>query len=82
VIPDLIASVGGVIANYLEWVQDASNFFWLEEDVLLAIDTRVLVAVNAVLDFARSRRTTLRGAAYALALEKMHNATSLRGVYP
>jgi len=82
VIPDLIASVGGVIANYLEWVQDASNFFWLEEDVLSAIDTRVLVAVNAVLDFARSRRTTLRGAAYALALEKMHNATSLRGVYP
>ncbi|WP_407570670.1 Glu/Leu/Phe/Val family dehydrogenase [Deinococcus altitudinis] len=82
VIPDLIASVGGVIANYLEWVQDASNFFWQEEEILAAIDARVLVAVNSVLEFARTRTTDLRTAAYALALEKMHNASQLRGVYP
>ena len=82
VIPDLIASVGGVIANYLEWVQDASNFFWLPEEIEAAIDTRVLVAVNAVLDFAHGRGTDLRTAAYAIALEKLHNASSLRGVYP
>ena len=82
VIPDLIASIGGVIANYLEWVQDASNFFWLEEEILRAIDTRVLASVNAVLDVARAQRIDLRTAAYALALEKLHNASALRGVYP
>ena len=82
VIPDLIASIGGVIANYLEWVQDASNFFWLEEEILRAIDTRVLASVNAVLDMARAQRIDLRTAAYALALEKLHTASALRGVYP
>ena len=82
VIPDLIASVGGVIANYLEWVQDASNFFWLEEEILAAIDARVLVAVNAVLELAQAKQIDLRTAAYALALEKLHTASSLRGVYP
>ena len=82
VIPDLIASIGGVIANYLEWVQDASNFFWLEEEILQAIDARVLASVNAVLDLARAQHTDLRTAAYALALEKLHTASELRGVYP
>ncbi|WP_189087920.1 Glu/Leu/Phe/Val family dehydrogenase [Deinococcus ruber] len=82
VIPDLIASIGGVIANYLEWVQDASNFFWLEEEILRAIDMRVLASVNAVLDVARTQRIDLRTAAYALALEKLHTASALRGVYP
>ena len=46
VIPDLIASIGGVVVNYLEWVQDASNFFWTEEEIEAAIDQRVNVAVR------------------------------------
>ncbi|WP_425148438.1 Glu/Leu/Phe/Val family dehydrogenase [Deinococcus sp.] len=82
VIPDLIASIGGVIANYLEWVQDASNFFWTETEILGAIDARVLASVNAVLAFARAQDIDLRTAACALALEKLHAASELRGVYP
>ena len=82
VIPDLIASIGGVVVNYLEWVQDASNFFWTEEEIEAAIDQRVNVAVNDVMGVARTRQTDLRTAAYALALNRLHNATVMRGVYP
>ncbi|MFC4456450.1 Glu/Leu/Phe/Val dehydrogenase [Deinococcus sonorensis] len=82
VLPDLVASSGGVIANYLEWVQDASNFFWMEEEILQAIDTRVLAAVDAVSRYARQHALDLRTAAYALALNKLHDASVLRGVYP
>ncbi|MGI8748454.1 MAG: Glu/Leu/Phe/Val family dehydrogenase [Deinococcus sp.] len=82
IVPDLIASIGGVIANYLEWVQDASNFFWLEEEILAAIDGRVLVAVNAVIACADRQGSDLRTAACALALEKLNTASELRGVYP
>lgn len=82
VIPDLIASIGGVVVNYLEWVQDASNFFWTEEEIEAAIDQRVNVAVNDVMGVARTRDTDLRTAAYALALNRLHNATVMRGVYP
>ncbi len=82
VIPDLIASIGGVVVNYLEWVQDASNFFWTEEEIEAAIDQRVNVAVSDVMGVARTRDTDLRTAAYALALNRLHNATVMRGVYP
>ncbi|MDR6219323.1 Glu/Leu/Phe/Val dehydrogenase [Deinococcus soli (ex Cha et al. 2016)] len=82
VIPDLIASIGGVVVNYLEWVQDASNFFWTEEEIEAAIDQRVNVAVSDVMSVARTRQTDLRTAAYALALNRLHSATVMRGVYP
>ncbi|PTA67433.1 Glu/Leu/Phe/Val family dehydrogenase [Deinococcus arcticus] len=82
VIPDLIASIGGVIVNYLEWVQDASNFFWMEEEILAAIDMRVNAALDAVLATQRTCQTDLRTAAYALALNRLHSATVMRGVYP
>lgn len=83
VIPDLIASIGGVVTNYLEWVQDASNFFWQEEEIYAALDKRVTAAVTEVMAFAKLHRTPdLRTAAYAVALNKLHGASVLRGVYP
>ncbi|ADV67765.1 Glu/Leu/Phe/Val family dehydrogenase [Deinococcus maricopensis] len=82
VIPDLIASNGGVIVNYLEWVQDASNFFWTEDEIVRALDTRILAALEHVMAFARTRQTDLRTAGYAVALNRLHDATILRGIYP
>lgn len=82
VIPDVVASIGGIVVNYLEWVQDASNFFWTETEIEAAIDARVNAALDTVLDFARASGTDLRTAAYAVALGRLHNATVMRGVYP
>lgn len=82
VIPDVVASIGGIVVNYLEWVQDASNFFWTETEIEAAIDARVNAALDTVLDFARASDTDLRTAAYAVALGRLHNATVMRGVYP
>lgn len=82
VIPDVVASIGGIVVNYLEWVQDASNFFWTETEIEAAIDARVNAALDTVLAFARASDTDLRTAAYAVALGRLHNATVMRGVYP
>ena len=82
VIPDVVASIGGVIVNYLEWVQDASNFFWTETEIEAAIDARVNAALDTVLAFAQGSGTDLRTAAYAVALNRLHDATVMRGVYP
>lgn len=82
VLPDLVASLGGAVVNYLEWVQDASNFFWTEEEIEAAIDERVDAAVDTVMAFMRERDLDLRTAAYAVALNRLHNATVMRGVYP
>ncbi|WP_026298872.1 Glu/Leu/Phe/Val family dehydrogenase [Deinococcus aquatilis] len=82
VLPDLVASIGGLIVNYLEWVQDASNFFWTETEIEEAIDLRVDRAVDGVLEFMRTRQTDMRTAAYAIALNRLHEASVMRGVYP
>ena len=82
VIPDVVASLGGVVVNYLEWVQDASNFFWSEAEIEAAIDARVNAALDTVLAFASERGLELRTAAYAVALARLHSATIMRGVYP
>lgn len=82
VLPDLVASLGGLIVNYLEWVQDASNFFWSEHEIEAAIDQRVEQSVSEVLDFMRGKPIDMRTAACAIALNRLHNATVMRGVYP
>lgn len=82
ILPDVVASIGGLIVNYLEWVQDASNFFWSEAEIEAAIDARVLAALDSVTTFAQRSGTDLRTAAYAVALGRLHNATVMRGVYP
>ena len=82
VLPDLVASIGGLVVNYLEWVQDASNFFWTEEEIEAAIDQRVNAAVDSVTEFMRTRQVGMRTAAYAIALNRLHSATVMRGVYP
>lgn len=82
ILPDVVASLGGLIVNYLEWVQDASNFFWTEAEIEAAIDARVQYAVRTVLAVARERSVDLRTAAYTVALNRLNNATVMRGVYP
>lgn len=82
VIPDLVASGGGVTLSYLEWVQDASSFFWTEEEIRTALERRTNAMLDVVLTTQRQTRTDLRTAAYAVALNRLHDATTLRGVYP
>ncbi|GAA5512538.1 glutamate dehydrogenase [Deinococcus carri] len=82
ILPDLVASIGGLVVNYLEWVQDASNFFWTEAEIERAIDLRVDAAVNTVTAFMRTRDVDMRTAAYAIALTRLHGAAVMRGVYP
>ncbi|SEI59634.1 glutamate dehydrogenase (NAD(P)+) [Deinococcus reticulitermitis] len=82
ILPDVVASLGGLIVNYLEWVQDASNFFWTEAEIEAAIDARVHFAVSTVLAVAHERGVDLRTAAYTVALGRLNNATVMRGVYP
>ncbi|WP_034384943.1 Glu/Leu/Phe/Val dehydrogenase [Deinococcus sp. YIM 77859] len=82
ILPDLVASIGGLVVNYLEWVQDASNFFWTAEEIERAIDARVNAAVDTVMAFMRTRGVEMRTAAYAIALTRLHEAAVMRGVYP
>jgi len=82
VIPDLVAAAGGVTLSYLEWVQDANSFFWTEDEIIHALEMRTISALNHVLAAQKQSKTDLRTVAYAIALDRLHDATALRGVYP
>jgi glutamate dehydrogenase (NAD(P)+) len=82
VVPDLLTGGGGLLASYLEWVQDLNMFFWSEEEVRASFAKTVAKAVAEVCDRAEVLSTDLRTGAMALALERVNEATRLRGVYP
>lgn len=82
VVPDLLTGGGGLLASYLEWVQDLNMFFWSEEEVRESFGRSVAKAVAEVCERAQALSADLRTGAMALALERVNEATRLRGVYP
>jgi glutamate dehydrogenase (NAD(P)+) len=82
VVPDILANAGGVTVSYFEWVQDAQQFFWTEEEVnnkLIAIMQRSFREVLAV---AREKKIDLRSASLMRGIHRVAEAKRRRGVFP
>ncbi|MBV6519387.1 MAG: glutamate dehydrogenase [Candidatus Brocadia sp.] len=82
VIPDILANAGGVIVSYFEWVQDVQCYFWCEHEVnekLKNILDRTYEAVHAL---AQEKKLSMRTAAMSIAIKRIADAISVRGLYP
>ncbi len=82
VVPDILANAGGVIVSYFEWVQGLQEFFWTEEDVNEKLERIIVGAFDQVWSMAEQRKIPLRLAAYLLAVQRVADANTTRGVYP
>jgi glutamate dehydrogenase (NAD(P)+) len=81
-IPDILANAGGVTVSYFEWVQDLQSFFWEEKEINGRLTKIMQSAYEQVDELAREHQTTLRMGAYCLAVKRVADATSVRGIYP
>ncbi len=82
VLPDVLANAGGVVVSYFEWVQGLQEYFWKEDEVNAKLKEIVDKAFEETWHVHTSRDVSLRLAAYGLAVQRVAEATTTRGLYP
>ncbi len=82
VIPDVLANAGGVVASYFEWAQDLQGFMWEPELFQQRLEKTMSDAFNHIWARHKELNATLRETAIAVGVERIADATEVRGLFP
>jgi glutamate dehydrogenase (NAD(P)+) len=81
-IPDILCNAGGVTVSYFEWVQDLNRDHWSEAIVNAKLKEIMDKAFDETLRLSGTEEVNMRTAAYLLAVQRVADATAMRGLYP
>jgi glutamate dehydrogenase (NAD(P)+) len=79
VIPDVLASSGGVTVSYFEMVQDKYGWFWKENQVHERLDEKLTLASARLHDAIQEKHVHPRLAATMIGVARVAEACKLRG---
>ncbi len=82
VVPDVLANAGGVVASYFEWAQDMQGFMWERELFQQRLEKTMRLAIDHVWTRREQLNVNLRESAIAVGVERIAEATELRGLFP
>jgi len=78
-VPDVLASAGGVVVSYFEWVQNNQGYYWSENEVHTKLQEVMEKAFDNVYNVHKTRKVDMRLAAYMVGVRKMAEAARFRG---
>jgi glutamate dehydrogenase (NAD(P)+) len=81
-VPDVLANAGGVVASYFEWAQDLQGYLWETELFQQRLEKTMHEAFNHIWTRRQQLELTLRETAIVAGVERIAEATELRGLFP
>ncbi|MDG7048549.1 MAG: Glu/Leu/Phe/Val dehydrogenase [Nitrososphaerota archaeon] len=81
-VPDILANAGGVTVSYFEWVQGLQRLQWTEEEGNSRLAEKMVKSFNDVYEMHQSHKVDMRTAADMLAIKRVSDVMTIRGIWP